>query len=218
MAELGTELPVKSRRRKARDPYSGLNVLRTEAKDDLAAVLAQIRQYIEPKDPIEEMYVRDQAHYAWQLMRARRIETAILNNALERALKQILRQILQPPIDHSKYGLLDGEQLQSDLQQREFQSSKLAHEWLFDAAAKGRVSDLLREAGLDESAIEAEAFCLVADDLEKARRMVKSAEDGRDKALRSIDKHRKNFAKRLRRASDRVLAADQVPSLAPEVN
>jgi len=76
----------------------------------------------------------------------------------------------------------------------------------------------LRKAGLDESAIEAQAFCLVADDLEKARLMVNSAEDGRDKALRSIDKHRKNFAKRLRRASDRVLAADQVPSMAAEVN
>jgi hypothetical protein len=218
MAEQGTEISVESKRRTAREPYSGLNVLRTEAKDDLAAALAQIRQYIEPKDFIEEMYVRDQAHYDWQLMRARRIETAILNNALERALKQILHQILHPPIDHSKYGLLDGEQLQSDLQQRELQSQTSAYAWLFNAEAKGRVSDLLRDAGIDESAIEAQAFCLVADDLEKARRMVRSAEDGRDKALRSIAKHRKNFAKRLRGASDRVLVADQVPSVAPEVN
>jgi hypothetical protein len=213
MAERETELPAKSRRR---DPYSGQIVLRTESKDDYDAALAQIWQYIEPKDLIEEMYVREEAHYTWQLMRARRIETNILNNALQTALGRVLAQILYPPIDHSG-SILYQDARTEQLQQQEFQSKKLAYEWLSDPDAKRRVSDLLVEAGFDGSAIEAEAFCLVEDDLENARRMVKSAEDGRDKALRKLAKHRKTFANQLRGASDRVLA-DQVPSIAGAVN
>jgi hypothetical protein len=72
----------------------------------------------------------------------------------------------------------------------------------------------LKEAGLDESAIEAKAYTLVADDLEKANRMLESAREGRDRALRSIAKYRKSLAAQLRRNSDRVLGADQVPLIA----
>lgn len=210
------EIPVKTKRRKARDPYSGLNVLRTESKDDFNRVLAQITQYIQPKDFIEEMRVADMAYYSWEIMLARRIKTDVLNNALEGALKEILHRILNPPIDTSEYWL--DTLLQSEIKKQKLESQKIAYAWMFDPEAKRRVLDLLREAGLDLSAIEAQAFCLVADDLEKARRMVKSAEDGRDKALRKIAKHRKGFANQLRGASDRVLAADQVPSIATAVN
>jgi hypothetical protein len=207
MAELGTELPARSRRRKARDPYSGLNVLRTESKDDLARVLAQIRQYIEPEDFIEEMYVRDMAHYSWDIMLYRRIKTGILNNAFKKAAQQILCQIQYP-----RAGTL------SRAVDKYLASIDTAYQWLFDPEVKRRVSSMLEEAGLDESAIEAQAFILVADDLAKADRMLKSAEDGRDKALRRIAKHRKGFADQLRGASDRVIAADQVPSIATAVN
>ena len=54
-----------------------------------------------------------------------------------------------------------------------------------------QVASLLKEAGLDEFAIEAKAYTLVADDLENANRMSKSAREGRDKALRSIAKYRR---------------------------
>ena len=77
-----------------------------------------------------------------------------------------------------------------------------------------RVASLLKEAGLDEFAIEAKAYTLVADDLENANRMLKSAREGRDKALRSIAKYRKSLAVQLRRNSDRALVADQAPLIA----
>jgi hypothetical protein len=54
---------------------------------------------------------------------------------------------------------------------------------------------------------------IAADDLEKADRMLDSAQAGRDKAIRAIAKHRKSFADLLERNSDRALAADEVPDL-----
>ncbi len=64
-----TELTAKSGRRKARDLYFGLNVLRTELKGDLAALLADISQDIGPTDFIEKLYVNDVVYHTWDIMR-----------------------------------------------------------------------------------------------------------------------------------------------------
>jgi hypothetical protein len=144
MAEL-TELPAKSGGRKARDLYSGLNVLRTESKDDLARLLADISQDIEPKNSIEQMYVSDIAHHTWDIMRYRRVKNGIMNNALRTALAHVLDRILLPPSNTMAY-------------ESWVASKLLSWEWLFDQESKRRVSSLLQEAGLDESAIEAEAY------------------------------------------------------------
>ena len=90
----------------------------------------------------------------------------------------------------------------------------LSHAWLLDPESKRQVAGLLKEAGLAEFAIEAKAYTLVAGELENANRMLESAREGRDRALRSIAKYRKSLALQLRRNSDRVLAADQVPLIA----
>jgi hypothetical protein len=97
-------------------------------------------------------------------------------------------------------------------------SENLAWDWLFthNDEIKRQVLSLLQVAGFDESAIEAEAYRLVADDLAKADRMLKAAQDRRDKNLRMIAKLRKSLAQQLRRNSDRVLAADKVPSIASD--
>ncbi len=177
------------------------NVLRTESKADLAKIRADVSQGIEPTDFIERGFVEDMVYHTWDMMRYQRVTTGILNNALRKALAQILNEILLPPSTAMAVVCWRA-------------SQHLSHGWLLDPESKRQVSSLLKEAGLDESAIEAKAYTLVADDLEKANRMSNSAREGRDKALRSIAKYRKNLAVQLRRNSDRVLAADEVPLIA----
>jgi hypothetical protein len=177
------------------------NVLRTESKADWAKLRADISQDIEPIDFIEREYVQDVVYHTWDIMRYQRVTTGILNIALRKALAQILSEILLPP---STFMVVE----------RWKSSQQLSHGWLLDPESKRQVSSLLKEAGLDESSIEAKAYTLVADDLEKANRMLESAREGRDRALRSIAKYRKSLAAQLRRNSDRVLAADQVPPIA----
>ena len=187
-------------RRKTSD-HTRANVLRTESKEDFSELLAGFIQDIGPTNFIERTYVQDVVCYTWDIMRYRRIKTGLLSNAFMKALRRILMRITLPPSLHL-------------LSERYNAAAGLAYEWLSLQEAKRRVATLLEEAGLDDSAIEAEAYIIAAGDLEKADRMLNSAQAGRDKAIRAIAKYRKSFADLLERSSDRVLAADEVPGIA----
>jgi hypothetical protein len=196
--------------RKARDAYAGFNVLRTESDADLAKMLADISEGIGPVDVFERIYVRDVAFYNWEMMRYQRIITATLNNALRRALERILQRIVIP------YSIF----MKPEIFVESWKSSeRLSHGWLIDPGDQRQVSLLLEESGFDESAIEAEAYTMVADQLECAHRMLKINEEGRERVLRSLAKHRKRLAADVRRNANRILAADQAPAIAnPTVN
>ena len=116
-------------------------------------------------------------------------------------MARILNEILLPPGP-------------TKLIERWMSSQRLSYWWMLDPESNRQIESLLKEAGRDKSAIEAEAYTLVADDLENVNRMLKSARQGWDKALRSVAKYRKSLAVQLRQNSDRVLVADQARLIA----
>jgi hypothetical protein len=73
----------------------------------------------------------------------------------------------------------------------------------------------LGEVGLDETAVEAEALRLRLDDIEGIQRLRTTAETRRDKVLHNIALYDKIFAERLQSSAERLLAADDVPAIAP---
>ena len=73
------------------------NILRTELKSDLAKLRADIEGDIDPTDFIEREFVDDIVYHTWDMMRYQRVETGIFDNALRKALAQILNEILLPP-------------------------------------------------------------------------------------------------------------------------
>ena len=81
----------------------------------------------------------------------------------------------------------------------------MARKWFSDPEVKERVSRLLREFDLDETAIAAEAFRRSADDLEVIDRLMASSEARRDKALVCIAQFRGEFGALLRESSDRIV-------------
>jgi hypothetical protein len=81
----------------------------------------------------------------------------------------------------------------------------LAKAWFNDEEAKERVSELLAQFQLDESAIEAEAVTRGARKFERADKMEGSYEARRHKALRQIFEYRNDFAQRLRNAANRII-------------
>jgi len=184
-------------RRKANRRNTRTNVLRTESEEEFFELLAGFTQDIGPKNFIERTCVDDVVYSTWDIMRYRRIKTGLMNNAFMKALTRILYRIQYPP----------STQL---LPERHKAAAGLAYDWLILEEANRNVATLLEEAGLDDSAIEAEAYMIAADELEKADRMLNSAQASRDKALRAIAKYRKSFAHLLEQKSDRVLAADEV--------
>jgi hypothetical protein len=191
----------KAGRKKATDRNIRANVLRTESKEEFSELLAGFTQDIEPTNFIERTYVQDVVCYTWDIMRYRRMKTGLLNNAFVEALTSILYRIMLPPSLQQLPG-------------RHHVATLLAYEWSIFEETKRRVAGFLEEAGLNDSEIEAEAYKIAADDLEKIDRMANSAQAGRDRAIRAIAKYRKKFADLLERSSDRVLAADEVPGIA----
>jgi hypothetical protein len=184
-------------RRKANRRNTRTNVLRTESEEEFSELLAGFTQDIGPKNLIERTHVDDVVCSTWDIMRYRRIKTGLLNNAFMKALTRILYRIQLPPSTQV-------------LPERYKAAVGLAYDWLILKEARRNVATLLEEAGLDDSAIEAEAYMIAADELEKVDRMLNSAQASRDKALRAIAKYRKSFAHLLEQKSDRVLAADEV--------
>ena len=92
-------------------------------------------------------------------------------------------------------------------------AAELARGWFENDDDKANVAKLLRKFQLDETAIEAEAFRLNADDLERLDRMQAVFAVRFEKALRCIAEYRKSFSTELQHAADRILNSDDVPRL-----
>jgi hypothetical protein len=176
-------------------------LLIAESKDQFAALYGDLEQEIQPKGVIERTYVHDIANIIWEIQRLRKFKTAIINSARRPALQAILRQILAP-LDFMA------------AREREQEADSLACDWFETQKAKKQVEKLLRKIGLDEVAVEAEAFRSRAEDLERIDRMLTALEFRRDKALRCVADYRQILSKQLQRATDRILDGDDVPRLA----
>jgi hypothetical protein len=178
-------------------------LLRTESEEDFKKFVDELKRDEPPKTFFESIYLRDFAVHDWDKIRQSRVKADIINNAFRTALANLLRPILLPPgRNHSTYFL-----------ETYFGAKQLAWDWLYSQEGKDRVSALLEEAGLDMWAVEAEALRLSLDHIERVDRLIAAAEAGRDKALRSFAWCRESFVKKLQQSSERILAAEKVPSI-----
>jgi hypothetical protein len=179
---------------------SKLPLLISESADEFATLRAELEHEINPKGAIEKIYVADIAALVWETLRLRRIKTGIIRNAYGAALETILKRLVAD---------------QSFLSTARQDAEALAVAWLHDRQARIKVSKQLRKFGLDETAIEAEAFRKCCADLERVDRMLTMTETRRDRALRFIADYRQGLALQVRRGVDQVLENDEVIRLLP---
>src|SRR5215471_246301 len=165
------------------------SALITESAERFAELYAQMEQEIEPGGVVERMFVADVATLTWEILRYQRCKTAIINMEFVEALKTLLLWFT------SEHGRMPAHE----------QIHKLASRWFSDTDAREEISELLKQFGLDETAIEAEAIRKSSAALETIDRMLTLAEARRSRALRSIAEYREDFAKRLERHSDRII-------------
>ena len=169
----------------------GVPLLITESKDEFERIREALDYQIKPRGIIEQIYVEDIAYLVWEILRLRRSKTAIINLAFRGALKKVVAQLSREPGELGR-GVDD-------------RAEELAHQWFSDPDIKKQIAGLLGEFGLDETAIEAEAFRKSADDLERIDRLMASAEARRDKALVCTAQYRGDFGALLRESSDRLV-------------
>jgi hypothetical protein len=182
-------------------------LLITESPDEFEMRRKELCEEVQPKGVIERNYVDDIAYLTWDILRFRRWKADIINTALVDALAGLLTH-LQPRPDEGEFlELVQMEQLLA----HQRKAKALAHAWFDDEKAQTKVANLLQKYGLDVTALEAEAFRLRAEDLERCERLQAAAEIRRDKALRFVSKLRKKFGERLRKSSDRILQDEGAP-------
>jgi len=193
-------------------------LLQTENRQDFDQLHKTIQREIKPQGIIEEMYVSEIACLIWEILRLRRCKAATINSAYARALKNLLKQPSKTP-EGVPDMLISPEEMAEyeadsrlDISDDDREIEDLAFDWFGSKKAKERVSKLLRDFNLDESAIEARAIRLVSDDLNWLETMLISLETRRDKLLRRVGEYRETFGERLRASSDQIIARD-VPAL-----
>src|SRR5262249_28045923 len=148
---------------------------------------------IGPNGVIEQAWVDDLAAVMWEILRLLRIKAEILNGAFCKALIKILEQVWSEDFENYL--------------ERDHAIEDLAWKWLRnDSDAKEKVSELLAQHQLDETVIEAEAFRMRAEDLERLDFMLSRAELRREKLLTGIAAFRQGLAKLVRQVSDELLA------------
>lgn len=149
-----------------------------EGEDPAAyeSLSGRIRVAVEPRDIIEEIWVRDIADNLWETLRLRRLKAKLLHASAHKGL----RALLDPLIDYH------------DL-------NDTVEQWAQgDAKTRKLVAEKLKSAGLDEEAIYAQTFAVKLDTFEKIDRIIMQTEARRNMVLREVDRHRDVIARRLR--------------------
>jgi type IV secretory pathway VirB4 component len=180
--------------------FSMAPLLSAESADEFASLRKELKNEIQPEGAIEQIYVDDFATLIWEILRLRRYKTVILNSSRRAALQGILEQLLSDRDYEHSY-------------QKDIDAEDLARSWFDNKNAQARVAKLLRKFQMDEGAIEAEAFRLCSEELERLERILTALEFRRDRALRFIAEYRQLLSKQLRQAGDRILEHDDVPRL-----
>jgi hypothetical protein len=193
--------PNSRRSGKRASDFSRSVILRSESNAEFAKLLEELNQEIQPEGFTERMYVEDFAYHVSEIKHLRCVKAGIIKNAWQTALANILGKILLPPARAAH--------LDNILAPR-----VLAYGWFVDEETRRRVSSLLDEAGLDWSAIEAEAYSLMLGELERVDRILTAREARRDKDLLLIAAHKESLARKIRQSSERVLSKDSAPSIA----
>jgi hypothetical protein len=180
--------------------FSPPTFTKTKSSEEFASLREQISQEIQPKGFIERLYVDDAAALVWDILSLRCYKAGILKAAFLLALQGIVYQLLS----RQDYDGFD---------EHEIAAEKLARGWFENEKAKTQVIKLLERFGLDESAVEAEAFRSRLKELEQVDRLLTFAEARRDKALRSIAEYRQSLAKQIEQNTDQILENDGIPEL-----
>jgi hypothetical protein len=180
--------------------FSPPRLLFGESAEEFANLRAELMREIEPKGVIERIFVNDLALLVFDIVRFRRFHTDIILKARPAALSTILLQLL------AKINFLHDDSIKA---------KKLTQAWFENSADKVEVQKLLAQFGLDESAIDAEAYRAVFAELQELNKMLALAETRFSKTLRSIADYRKSFAVRAESSAARILANNDGPGPEP---
>ena len=169
---------------RAIDEFLGpLPLLEGEDRAAYLGLLDEMRRHVSPKDPIEQLYVRDVVDLTWELMRARRIKVGLLHKGQVAAI----RKLLSSDPRYGSGGFVG--------QLRNAKASVTGA----DPAAVGFSEGLkiLEQRGISLDEINAHAYAIEREAITRIDQTMMQIEARRNFALREIERRREAFARRL---------------------
>ncbi|MGY8678211.1 hypothetical protein Q2941_10370 [Bradyrhizobium sp. UFLA05-153] len=171
------------KRERAALPKRGRYVLPTESAEQFESEHLAFENAIKPRDKIEQMHVEDVSYHNWKTSERRRIGFAIFKAALIEALYDLLTRQL---------GARDSGNAQI-----------LVERWAKgDSGAKVEVIEILKRYGLDETAIEAEAYTRCCGKLAVVEQSEALHASRRDKILPNLAFYREMIARQSQRETN----------------
>jgi hypothetical protein len=165
----------------------GAPLIRGENVRSYDELLERICATLQPRDSLEEIWIREIVDLVWETFRLRRAKASLMTDA---ARREVERQL-----DTSHPG-----------------AHQIALEWAAGGAdAAVEVERLLASAGLSMDRIVARAMSNALHNMERLDRMLVSVEGRRGAALRELDRHRAPLAQKLRCAIAQAEDAELVP-------
>jgi len=172
-------------------PNPARYVLPTESAEHFESERLAFESAIKPRDKIEQMHVEDISYYNLKTSQRRHFAFAILKAALIEALYDLLTRQL---------GAMDRSNAQL-----------LVERWAKDDAnAKSEVVEILERYGLDETAIEAEAFICCSGKLAAVEQSEASHASRRDKTLPNLAFYREMIARQSQQGTGRLLEVEEL--------
>jgi hypothetical protein len=162
-----------------RGPAGPPPLIEGECAADYETLLSRIANALQPADVLEEIWVRDVVDLSWEVFRLRRLKTQLMAANAHEGMAQLLKPLFA----------------------NETQAQEVAKKWAArDDDAMHRVARAMAKAGFTMEQVAAQTFDTNLFVLERIDHLLVSAEARRAAALQELDRHRANFALRLRGA------------------
>jgi hypothetical protein len=148
-------------------------------------LFARVSGALQPKDILEEIWIRDVVDLVWDVLRLRRVKANLLSYCTNEGVAAAMQRLGTGNV------------------------VELIREWtMHDAPARQAVAATLASAGLTVETAGTRSLAFWITDLERIERMIASAEARRHAALRELERHRATLAQSLRRAVAEVEDAE----------
>lgn len=193
-----------------------VSILPGEDEKAYNELLARVSGTVNPKDAIEEFWVRDVVDMTWEIFRYRGYKAGLIKAAMPEALEEILGPIFMHVLEVDQP---DEAVLERNLAQigGHTKLKELVGNWTAGVPdTLERVNKSLRQCGLTMDDINARAMALVLTEILQVDDLLDRIERSRNALIRDIERQRVAFAEALRQSTkDLDAEAQEVEAEAP---
>ena len=158
-------------------------LLEGEDEEAYYEFLARVTETVKPADVLEELWVRDFADQAWDVLRYRRLKAELIAANMHLGLNQVLTRICGPG-----------------------DASMLVASWKKkDQKTLEAIEELLEATEISMDQVHAVTLSMIIEYVERIEHLITQAEAHRNGVLKEVDRHRHALGQNLRLANDSVV-------------